>query len=190
MTTYRAAYWISDDEQAEEVLTSEAQAGLDDDALRAAAEAQAARVGLDLSTGEIRIGQWTDPDGAAVETRRETMASTTETLWEQATEGLTVAREHGIVSVYDGQDQWLCREYAWDDASVELGRMPALDSGEDSDEAEAYDRLCRTVAGPICSTIGTDRGDVDALADLARRAIGAGLIDEDSPIAERYAEES
>ncbi len=58
MTTYRAAYWISDDEQAEVVLTGPEQADLPGADLLAAARAEAAKTGTDLSTGELRIGEW------------------------------------------------------------------------------------------------------------------------------------
>ena len=58
--TYRAAYWISDDEQAEVVLTTKRQSSLSDEDLRAVALAEAKRVGLDLCTGEILISNWSD----------------------------------------------------------------------------------------------------------------------------------
>lgn len=58
--TYRAAYWTSEDRQGEVVLTSPEQARLSDSDLLSAARDEARRAGLDLSTGEIAIGDWTD----------------------------------------------------------------------------------------------------------------------------------
>ena len=57
--TYRAAYW-TDHEGGELVLTGPEHAKLDDDALLAEARAEAERADLDLSYGEIEIGDWTD----------------------------------------------------------------------------------------------------------------------------------
>jgi hypothetical protein len=58
MPAYRAAYWISDDEQAEIVLTAAEEAHLSDADLLEHAHVEAARGDVDLSTGEIRIGTW------------------------------------------------------------------------------------------------------------------------------------
>lgn len=58
--TYRAAYWVSEDRQAEVVLTTESHAELPDHLLIAEAAKAANAVGVDLSTGEIVIGDWTD----------------------------------------------------------------------------------------------------------------------------------
>ncbi len=60
-TTYRAAYWISDDRQGEIVLTTAEQASLPDDDLLASARAEAqAHAPWALESGEIRIGDWTE----------------------------------------------------------------------------------------------------------------------------------
>ena len=58
--TYRAAYWISDDRQAEVVLTGPEHADLPESELRAEAEAEAKRNDVDLSTGTIEVGGWTE----------------------------------------------------------------------------------------------------------------------------------
>lgn len=65
--TYRAAYW-TDGRGAEVVLTLPAHADLPDDELRAEAQAEAERAGLDLSYGRIEVGEWHDPytEGAEV----------------------------------------------------------------------------------------------------------------------------
>jgi len=60
MTTYRAAYWISDDGQAEVRLTGEADAHLDDDALLAKARDEAIREDVSLETGRLVVGEWTE----------------------------------------------------------------------------------------------------------------------------------
>ncbi len=56
--TYRAAYWTSDDGQADVRLTGPEQSTLPDSELLAAAYAEAERGDLDLSTGHIAIGEW------------------------------------------------------------------------------------------------------------------------------------
>ena len=53
---YRAAVWVSDDQQAEVRLTGEDQANLTDAELLSAAKAEAALIDLNLAGGEIRIG--------------------------------------------------------------------------------------------------------------------------------------
>lgn len=58
MTTFRAAYWVSDDRQHDLLLTTPEQSQLDDAALLAAAREEAARADVDLSTGEIVVGEW------------------------------------------------------------------------------------------------------------------------------------
>ena len=55
---YRAGYWISGDGQAEMVLTTEDQAGLDDAELMTAATAEAEREGCYITTGRLVIGDW------------------------------------------------------------------------------------------------------------------------------------
>jgi len=59
MTTYRAAYW-TDGKGAEVVLTLPEHAGLSDEELIAEAKRYAEEIGLDLSYGEIVIGEWTE----------------------------------------------------------------------------------------------------------------------------------
>ncbi len=60
-TTYRAAYWISDDRQGELVLTSRDESGLTDDELLAAARAEAKEhAPWALESGTIKIGPWTE----------------------------------------------------------------------------------------------------------------------------------
>lgn len=58
--TYRAAGWVADDRSGEVRLTGEHQKNLSDEELFAEARAEAEREGLDLSGGEIVIGDWTD----------------------------------------------------------------------------------------------------------------------------------
>ena len=59
-TTYRAAYWLSDDNQGSVRLTTRDQACLSDADLMDAAECEAAYMGFDLSGGNIVIGDWTE----------------------------------------------------------------------------------------------------------------------------------
>jgi len=58
--SYRAAGWISDDCQAEVRLTTEGQKDLSDAELLAAAEREAASMGLDMTGGGIVICEWTE----------------------------------------------------------------------------------------------------------------------------------
>ena len=58
--TYRAAYYQSTDRQSEMVLTLREHSGMSDEALRAEAEAEAARAGVDLRDGRIVVGGWTE----------------------------------------------------------------------------------------------------------------------------------
>jgi hypothetical protein len=60
MKSYRACYWVSDDHQADVVLTCEYQADLPDEFLFALARRNASEVGMDLSTGSLVIGEWTE----------------------------------------------------------------------------------------------------------------------------------
>lgn len=57
-TTYRAAYWLSADRQGQLVLTSPEQSHLSDEELMAAALREAEENGLDVSKGDIHIGEW------------------------------------------------------------------------------------------------------------------------------------
>lgn len=59
MTTYRAAYW-TDEKGAEVVLTLPEHAHLSNEKLIAEAQRYAEEIGLDLSCGEIVIGEWTE----------------------------------------------------------------------------------------------------------------------------------
>lgn len=59
MTTYRAAYWIAEDSQADVVLTGEEHQHLSDDELMALAIREAAEIGLEIGDGEIVIGDYT-----------------------------------------------------------------------------------------------------------------------------------
>ena len=59
-TTYRAAYWVSADRQADVVLTTPEQSGLSDAELLAAAEREAISEGLEREEGDdIKIGSYT-----------------------------------------------------------------------------------------------------------------------------------
>jgi len=58
--TYRACYWISDDRQADLVLTGPEHAHLSDAELIAEATAEAERAGISLDGGELKIGEWRD----------------------------------------------------------------------------------------------------------------------------------
>lgn len=93
----------------------------------------------------------------------------------QAVAGLRIVRDGDIVRVDDGADRWLCRGEEWDAALDRLGGAPAIES-EDQDEArsEAYTLLCREVAGPIASVIGTSRGN---FGPLVRDAVSVGLLE-------------
>lgn len=55
---YRACYWLSDDRQAEVVLTLPDHAGLSDEDLYRLAREEAERGDLDLTTGTLEIGEW------------------------------------------------------------------------------------------------------------------------------------
>lgn len=57
---YRAAVWTSADGQSEVRLTGEEQSAFADEDLIAAAELEVAKVGLDISTGDIIIQDWTE----------------------------------------------------------------------------------------------------------------------------------
>ena len=59
MATYRAAYW-TDGKGAEVVLTLPEHAHMSDEELLAEAQRYAEEQGLDLSYGEIVIGEWAD----------------------------------------------------------------------------------------------------------------------------------
>ena len=59
MTTYRAAYW-TDEQGAEVVLTLPEHAELSNEELITEALRYAKEIGLDLSYGEIVIGEWTE----------------------------------------------------------------------------------------------------------------------------------
>ena len=58
-TSYRAAYLLSSDKQAELVLTAPEHAEMSDDELRAEALAEAERAGVNIGDGTIEIGTWT-----------------------------------------------------------------------------------------------------------------------------------
>lgn len=60
MKTYRACYWISSNCQADVLLTCEDQSHMTDDELLKIALRNAGEVGLDLSTGSLVIGEWTE----------------------------------------------------------------------------------------------------------------------------------
>jgi len=57
---YRACYWISDDGQAEVVLTTPEQATLLADDLLAAARREAEDTGLTIDGGTLKIGDWSE----------------------------------------------------------------------------------------------------------------------------------
>lgn len=59
MKTYKAAYW-KNEHGAEIVLTLPEQARLNDEELIEEAIKEAEKIGLDLSSGEILIGNWTE----------------------------------------------------------------------------------------------------------------------------------
>lgn len=56
---YRACLFVSDDGQTT-ALTCEAQASLPDTALHEIARRNAGEVGLDVSSGELKVGPWTE----------------------------------------------------------------------------------------------------------------------------------
>ncbi|MCZ6507092.1 MAG: hypothetical protein O7A04_03450 [Acidobacteria bacterium] len=59
-STYRAAFWISGDGQAEVVLTSPEESHLPDDDLMLAAKLAAKNDAVDLSSGRVEIGEWAE----------------------------------------------------------------------------------------------------------------------------------
>lgn len=59
-TTYRAAYWISEDRQSTVRLTTEEQAALSDQDLMAAAKNEAESACLEIGDGSIEIGNWAE----------------------------------------------------------------------------------------------------------------------------------
>ena len=59
MVAYRAAYW-TDERGAEVVLTLPEHEHLSDEDLLAEAMAEAERQGMDLSYGQIVIGEWAE----------------------------------------------------------------------------------------------------------------------------------
>lgn len=97
----------------------------------------------------------------------------TATLADEATVGLRISKQSGLVLVNDGEDRWICRLPEWQAALEKLGAKPAT---EDDDTSEAYTQLCHAVKGDVASWIGTNRGNWEP---LVREAFLAGLIDED-----------
>lgn len=63
MTTFRAAYFVTADGQSDVCLTTPEQSHLSDAELTAAAQAEAGAQGLDLSGGELCIGDYTSQWG-------------------------------------------------------------------------------------------------------------------------------
>lgn len=57
--TFRAAYWIAADSQADVLLTSEEQKHLPDELLMAVAQSTAIDIGLEVGEGRIVIGEYT-----------------------------------------------------------------------------------------------------------------------------------
>lgn len=96
---------------------------------------------------------------------------------EQAVAGLQVAKSSGVVRVRDGQDTWLARRHHFEAALDRLAKRPADESDEGG--AEAYGALCRGVAGPVVTLIGTPRGAERARRMLVRAAVDQGLLDAD-----------
>ena len=96
---------------------------------------------------------------------------------EQATAGIDVTREAGIVLVRDGQDSWLCLADRYDSVIADMR------DEEGTTPAEAYGLLCERVVGrgsPVASINGTSRDSkAGTAADLVTRAVDAGLIDAD-----------
>lgn len=60
MSEYRAAYWISADEQAEVVLTRPEDAHLSDEDLVLKAYEEMAQVSMQMDGGRIVINTWTE----------------------------------------------------------------------------------------------------------------------------------
>lgn len=59
-STFRAAYWVAADCSSDLRLTSEDQAHLSDEELMAAALEEAKNSCVDLSNGQINIGDWAE----------------------------------------------------------------------------------------------------------------------------------
>lgn len=94
---------------------------------------------------------------------------------EQAVVGLQVTKSSGVVRVRDGQDTWLARRRHYEAALARLAKQPADESDEGG--ADAYSALCRTVAGPVVTLIGTPRGTDAQRRRLVRAAVDQGLLD-------------
>lgn len=106
-------------------------------------------------------------------------------LYEQAREGLRIARAQGLVRVDDGQTQWVCEAVEWDEMRAQLERLPRL-TGEDA-SALAYAELCDSVGGTVISDSGANRQVVDETTrELARRAVAAELIRPDGWVVREY----
>jgi len=60
VVTYRAAFWVAEDRQGEIVLTGPEHASLPDAALLIEAASEAARNDVDLTTGSIEMGHWSE----------------------------------------------------------------------------------------------------------------------------------
>lgn len=95
--------------------------------------------------------------------------------WQQATDGLRITRDGGVVQVDDGQDRWLCLQEAWEE---QREAMTAQDPYADEEEGTwlAYGDLCSATAAPTISRVGTDSGTDTQLQSLATAALAVELI--------------
>lgn len=116
-----------------------------------------------------------------------TETDTMPTLHDQATEGLYILMDGGLVRVCDGQDTWICTVPVWDAAMAIMDVRPAYSDSDDPAEngAMAYGRLCEETAraaraqhSAILTVIGTPTGSARAQRELARRAIGLEMWEE------------
>lgn len=100
--------------------------------------------------------------------------------YEQATEGLDITTDGGVVRVQDGNDTWLCTGKAWAEARTQLSVQAALEDDEDGPTGAmlAYAALCRAVDGPVLTCIGSDKGTEAARRELARKAAAVDLLPE------------
>lgn len=97
--------------------------------------------------------------------------------YEQATDGLNVTSDRGVVLVRDGQTQWLCEEDAWDEMRAALKALPPYpDANGERGSWHAYAELCEEVGGTIVGTGSNGQGTDAEQAALVRRAVAAELL--------------
>ncbi|MFH1568987.1 MAG: hypothetical protein ABIL09_13405 [Gemmatimonadota bacterium] len=106
------------------------------------------------------------------------------TRYEQAVEGLDIARKSGLVRVRDGHTTWVCLRSAYEQAQMDLSEQD--EDPEDEAGGEAYSALCSAITGPTIVGDGCELGTREERQALARRAVQEGLLDADEYLAQRY----